>query len=78
MTLFGDLDVSVIDELPPGRMPVDTRVCSERQREAAYLWVRQQAEQGHRAYVVVPLVEPNEELPLHDGTRSRSPTSCGP
>jgi ATP-dependent DNA helicase RecG len=64
MTLFGDLDLSVIDELPPGRQPVETVLCAESDRAAAYDWVRREIARGRRAYLVVPLVEENEELPL--------------
>ena len=71
MTLYGDLDVSVIDELPPGRTPVKTRVFTE---QAARAGVRggsaSELAKGHQAYVVYPLVEESEKLDL-DGRHAR-------
>ncbi|MCE9634411.1 MAG: ATP-dependent DNA helicase RecG [Planctomycetes bacterium] len=64
MTLFGDLDVSILDEKPPGRAPVTTVLCGEGDREQAYEWVRSEIARGRRVFHVVPLVEDNEELPL--------------
>ena len=60
MTLFGDLDVSTIDQLPPGRIPVATRVLPPTQRAIAYRDARQRIEQGQQAYVVVPAVQPGQ------------------
>jgi len=57
LTLYGDLDLSVIDELPPGRTPITTVVRREEDRAKAYEGLRQQIAQGRQAYVVVPLVE---------------------
>ena len=57
LTLYGDLDLSVIDELPPGRTPVTTVVRRERDREKAYEGLRREIAAGRQAYVVVPLVE---------------------
>lgn len=64
MTVYGDLDVSLLDELPPGRQPVETVLCREGDRAAAYAWVRAEIARGRRVYHVVPLVDENEELPL--------------
>jgi len=64
MTLYGDLDVSIIDELPPGRQPVKTVLCREGDRAQAYEWVRREVEQGRRVFHVVPLVDESEDLPL--------------
>ncbi|MBU1878448.1 MAG: ATP-dependent DNA helicase RecG, partial [Chloroflexi bacterium] len=61
LTLYGDLDLSVIDELPAGRQPVDTRYLTPRQRERAYGFIRGQVEQGHQAFVICPLVEESEK-----------------
>lgn len=69
MTLFGDLDVTVIDEMPPGRSPITTVLCGEGDRAAAYDWVRREIAAGHRVYHVVPLVEEHEELPLKSAVR---------
>jgi ATP-dependent DNA helicase RecG len=64
MTLYGDLDVSLLDEHPPGRRPVETVVCREGDRSSAYDWVRREIARGRRVYHVVPLVEGDEETPL--------------
>lgn len=63
MTLFGDLDVSVLDELPPGRQPVETLVCRETDRPTVEAWVRSEVEAGRRAYWVAPLVEESDDVP---------------
>jgi ATP-dependent DNA helicase RecG len=57
LALYGDLDLSTLDELPPGRRPVSTRVVGESGRRAAWELVRAEVSQGRRAYVVCPLVE---------------------
>jgi ATP-dependent DNA helicase RecG len=60
LTLHGDLDVSTIDELPPGRQPIDTRWIPERQRGEAYAFVREQVSLGRQAFIIFPLVEESE------------------
>ena len=62
LTLYGDLEVSVIDELPPGRKPVETRMVDLAEREDAYEAVRRELEDGRQAYVICPLVEESEAL----------------
>jgi ATP-dependent DNA helicase RecG len=62
LTLYGDLDVSVLDELPPGRTPVQTRVYKDAARGKAYELIRRELGQGRQAYVVLPLVEESEKL----------------
>jgi ATP-dependent DNA helicase RecG len=64
MTLYGDLDLSVIDELPPDRLPVRTTVLSAGRRERAYDVVRREVTTGHQAYIVYPLIEESETLDL--------------
>ena len=64
MTVYGDLDVSVIDELPPGRKPVTTLLRYEKDREDMYHFVGQQLRQGRQAYIVYPLIEESEKLDL--------------
>ncbi|PSQ77153.1 MAG: ATP-dependent DNA helicase RecG [Bacteroidetes bacterium QH_7_62_13] len=66
MTLYGDLDVSKIDEMPPGRKPVDTRLRAEKRRGEVYAFLRDRLEQGEQAYVVYPLVEESEKMDLKD------------
>lgn len=62
LILYGDLDVSVLDELPPGRKPVTTRCVPRAKRKAMYAFVEQQVHAGRQAYVVCPLVEQSESL----------------
>jgi len=62
MTLYGDLDVSVLDELPPGRGPVRTYWRGPEKRRDVYAWVREKVHDGARAYVVCPLIEESEKL----------------
>ena len=69
MTIYGDLDVSVIDEMPPGRMPVETKVFPESARERVYRIVEEEVRKGRQAFVVYPLVEESEKLDLRDATR---------
>lgn len=69
MTVYGDLDVSVIDELPPGRTPIKTVVCGEDQRQGVYKGVERELRKGHQAYIVYPLVEESEKMDLKDATR---------
>jgi ATP-dependent DNA helicase RecG len=64
MTLYGDLDLSFLDELPPGRQPVETRVVRERDRERIFERVRQELDLGRQAYLVFPLVEDSEASDL--------------
>ncbi|HXF92721.1 MAG TPA: ATP-dependent DNA helicase RecG [Nitrospiraceae bacterium] len=64
MTVYGDLDVSVIDTLPPGRKPVCTWLFTESQRRRAYRIVRDEIEAGRQAYIVYPLVEESEKIDL--------------
>jgi ATP-dependent DNA helicase RecG len=62
MVLYGDMEVSFIDEMPPGRRPVQTRVFAERDRKNVYSLVLDQLRQGRQAFVVLPLVEPSEQM----------------
>jgi ATP-dependent DNA helicase RecG len=68
-TIYGDLDLTVIDEMPPGRQVVDTHVLSPHERERAYSMIRDQVNQGHQAFIIYPLVEESE---------SESPYSTNP
>ncbi len=62
LTLYGDLNVSVIDELPPGRQQIKTYWIKENDREKLYATVRKETQRGRQAYVVYPLVEESEKL----------------
>ncbi|MEY3751271.1 MAG: ATP-dependent helicase RecG [Cyanobacteriota bacterium] len=64
LSLHGDLEVSQIDELPPGRTPIRTELLAASEREQAYQLIREQVALGQRAYVVLPLVEESEKLDL--------------
>ena len=68
MVLYGDMEVSSLDEMPPGRTPVETRVFKESERALVYELVRKEIRRGHQAYIVYPLVEESERLPLKDAT----------
>lgn len=62
LTIYGDLDISVIDELPPGRQEIKTYWLMPRERERAYRFLRSQIEQGHQAFIICPLVEESEKI----------------
>lgn len=66
MTVYGDLDVSVIDELPPGRTPIQTRVTFESKRPQALDFMVEQIKKGRQAYIVYPLVTESEKIDLKD------------
>ncbi len=68
LTIYGDLDVSVLDELPPGRRPIVTVARSEGKRRAIYKFLREQVAGGRQIYVVYPLVEESEALDLKAAT----------
>lgn len=64
MTLFGDLELSVIDEMPPGRLPIETRIFFESRRLKLYDMIRDQVRLGRQAYIIYPLVEESEKTDL--------------
>lgn len=66
MTLYGDLDLSVIDELPPGRKPIKTVHAWDGKRNSVFDFMRQQIQSGRQVYVVYPLIEESEKLDLKD------------
>ncbi|OQC51254.1 MAG: ATP-dependent DNA helicase RecG [Deltaproteobacteria bacterium ADurb.Bin022] len=68
MTVYGDLDVSVINEMPPGKKPVHTVVLPESKRDKVYQAIRAELAKGHQAFIVYPLVEESETLDLKDAT----------
>ena len=61
LTVYGDLDLSVMDELPPGRQQVSTHVLYPLERERAYTLIRREVEKGHQAFIIYPLVEESEK-----------------
>ena len=64
LIIYGDLDVSVIDQLPPGRTPIATYVVREDKRQRMYGFVRKQVEEGRQAYIICPAVEENPDAAL--------------
>ena len=68
LTLYGDLDVSLLRELPKGRKPIDTRIFADKRREEVYETIRKEVGNGHQAFVVYPLVEESEHLDAKDAT----------
>jgi len=66
MTVYGDLDVSVIDELPPGRTPIETTVVGEDHRQEVKKLIKREVSAGRQVYVVYPLVEESEKMDLRD------------
>jgi ATP-dependent DNA helicase RecG len=64
LTLYGDLDISVLDEMPPGRTPIVTRRVGDERSDEVWQFVRKQVTAGHQAYVVYPVIEENEETEL--------------
>jgi ATP-dependent DNA helicase RecG len=68
LTLYGDLDITVIDEMPPGRLPIETRWVAPDEREDAEQFLRGQVERGRQAFVICPLVEESETLDVKSAT----------
>lgn len=68
LTVYGDLDVSVIDEMPPGKKPVRTKIFYEKERERVYEIIRKEMRKGNQVFVVYPLVEASEKVDLRDAT----------
>ncbi|WP_114312615.1 ATP-dependent DNA helicase RecG [Thermus caldifontis] len=68
LTLYGDLEVSLLDEMPPGRKPVKTKVLPHRLRLQAYAFAREEVRKGHQVFVVAPAIEESEELDLKAAT----------
>ena len=68
LLLYGDLEVSILDELPPGREPVDTFLVNESYRARINAFIRKHVEQGHQCFVVCPAVEESEELGIKAAT----------
>jgi ATP-dependent DNA helicase RecG len=62
LTIYGDLDLSVIDQMPPGRQPIETRIVLPTERERAYSFIRAQIEKGRQAFIICPLVEESDKI----------------
>ena len=78
LVLYGDLDLSVVDELPPGRTPVKTRIVPEDKREGMYQFIRSEAAQGRQAYIVCPLVEESEAIDARSAQETYAELCNGP
>jgi ATP-dependent DNA helicase RecG len=68
LTTYGDLDVSVMREMPPGRQPIATTARPESRRDEIYAFIRKQIEEGRQAYIIYPLVEESEKVDLKAAT----------
>ncbi len=66
LTLYGDLDLTLLDEMPPGRKPVKTYILYPRERERAYTFIRKEIAAGHQAFILYPLIEPSDSDALRD------------
>ncbi len=69
MTLYGDLEVSVIDEMPPNRRPIRTALRTEQQKERVYQFVKEEIQRGRQVYIVFPLIEESEKVDLKAATK---------
>jgi ATP-dependent DNA helicase RecG len=78
MALYGDLDISVLDEMPPGRTPVTTALRQPDAREAVYAFMNEQISAGRQAYVVYPLVDESEKIDLLSATQEYERLRAGP
>lgn len=78
MTLYGDLDVSILQDAPPGRQPVRTYLAAPEQRERWWQFFRRKLEEGRQGYVVVPLVEESDELDVASVGQAYQSLAAGP
>ncbi len=78
LVLYGDLDLSIVDELPPGRTPVKTRMVPEDKRDGLYSFIKQEAAQGRQTYIVCPLVEESEQIDARSAQETYAELCSGP
>lgn len=69
LTLFGDLDISVLDEMPPGRRPVTTNLVPPDERDQAYAFIRRQVSEGRQVFVICPLIQESDKLGVRSATQ---------
>ncbi len=70
LTVYGDLDISIIDELPKGQRKVKTEILPDTEREKVYEFIRAKVKEGHQAYIVYPLIEESEKLDLESAIKN--------
>jgi ATP-dependent DNA helicase RecG len=78
LTLYGDLDVSILREKPAGRKPVDTKVCVGEMRESAYQAIREAVKRGEQAFLVCALIDPSDSLGVKSATEEFARLKAGP
>jgi ATP-dependent DNA helicase RecG len=78
LTVYGELDISIIEGLPPGRLPITTRVLEAKQRDGAYTFINDQIDAGRQIFVVCPLIEDSPELAFKSVTAEYDRLSKGP
>ncbi len=78
LTMYGDLDVSILDEMPPGRRPAQTVCRASSRRDGVFRFVRDQVREGRQAYIVYPLVEESEKIDLRAAAESYEELRHGP
>jgi ATP-dependent DNA helicase RecG len=71
LTLYGDLDYSIIDELPPERTPIETLLFSPKQKEAIYKFIKEEVKEGRQVYVVYPVIEESEKTDLRSAIKGK-------
>lgn len=77
LTVHGDLDLTIIDELPKGRKPIKTALLNATKRQQAYNLIRQQVELGHQAYIIFPLIDESESLAAKAATKEAEELQAG-
>lgn len=77
LTVHGDLDLTIIDELPKGRKPIKTALIKDSKRKQAYNLIRQQVELGHQAYIIFPLIDESETLAAKAATKEAEELQAG-
>jgi ATP-dependent DNA helicase RecG len=78
LTVYGDLDITVIEGLPPGRQPITTKVVETKDRDKAYEFINAQLDQGRQGFVVYPLINPSDEVEARSATAEFDRLSKGP
>ncbi len=78
LVMYGDLDISTVDEMPPGRTPVQTRIVPESKRAGLYRFICEEAAKGHQTYIVCPLVEESDTVDVPSAQQVYAELSAGP